>query len=208
MPASEGLEHPAPASLPGASSIFLSSWQCHASCQAQRARHAPSPGPPTALPAACLAPSRSREYGTGPGERSMASANGELRAPGAGMVPGDEPLPPPWWASRGNWPTPHPQSLLGGSWGSSCSLPPPLVLRKWRQLEVPLGQLETGVGGPMPETEGQWPSEWPEASSCQRTVRSGVGLALLCHLHLPPGALSHQGLSVCPPHTQGPRADP
>lgn len=64
--------------------------------QAQRACHAPSPGLSTALPAVFLAPSRSQEHGTGPGKRWMASANGELRVPGAGMVPGDEPLPPPW----------------------------------------------------------------------------------------------------------------
>lgn len=155
MPGSEDVEHPAPP--PSLGHLLFSSPRDSVvlPAQAQRARHAPSPGLSTALPAVFLAPSRSQEYGTGPGKRWMASANGELRVPGAGMVPGDEPLPPPWWASRGNWATPHPQSLLAGSWGSFCSLPPPLLLRKWRQLEVPLGQLETGVDGAMPETQGQ-----------------------------------------------------
>lgn len=86
MPGSEDVEHPAPP--PSLGHLLFSSPRDSVMlpAQAQRAHHAPSPGLSTALPAVFLAPSRSQEYGTGPGKRWMASANGELRVPGAGMV--------------------------------------------------------------------------------------------------------------------------
>lgn len=76
-PCSEGLEHPSPASLPGAPSIFSSAGQWHASCPG-------SEGPATLLHLVFLqcdlqsplAPRRSQECDRGPAKRSTASANG------------------------------------------------------------------------------------------------------------------------------------
>lgn len=53
----------------------------------------------------------------------MALANESWRVSSTSLVPGDDPLQPPQWASPG------PQSPLGGSWGSCClHIPTPMPL--------------------------------------------------------------------------------
>lgn len=68
------------------------------------------------------------------------------------MVPGDEPVQPPWWASPGN----RPSLTHDHSWkvhGAVLTHHPFPCACLGGQLEVPLGQLETVVGGAMPGME-------------------------------------------------------